>query len=967
MADDKNLKNIKKSLEEIQKDTRKTASDTRNVRENVSELESSLKKVVASTRDSADGINRIASNTKNSGAIEKGVIQVVSKLDAIRKLTGDWAKNSDRNKGNGKGVVGNIEEKVKNILDRQNSISRAVSSMSRSVDDISYNTEKAADYLRLIKEHIVDGSASRNSVKPSVLNSDKNTKDHVSSISKNVETIVTILEDIRNNTLTSFGDEGDSLKKLIRKNSFDREKEIRQKNEYRRISGKSARSRTELEEKYLKEYRERERNRKKEEEKLNGRSGARKASEISTKIATETASLISQKQTVGGLADKGIGLISQASPLIGGLMSILKAGIQLGSERDRATSTFARTIGGSSAGKYGVGETIRSFFNNKNVNRPELGYEFNEAMSALTEVAEARGRTTERTSARDLASSINLKRAGIGAESINNFDTFGKSLEQTDKYFAKLYGEVSKKGLSFKNVSKAVNDNLKMAQSHTFANGLRGLQQMAEKSTQLKYNMQQVFQFADKVSELEGAISTSANLSVLGGQFAQFSNPMQLMYEGLNDTEALNDRILNMFGNKAYWNQEKGQMDMSALDREMLKQAAKAAGLDANEMLNVSYNQGRLRRISSQIGTGVDKDTAEYIKNLGELDENGQAYVSLNGERHFLNKSYAKRNGEKALTVDEYKELSEESKKKDAEAGATLGNIWSNTNSIFERLDKMLTYLQERLGNWVFKIFQKFVGGEESNRETVREWANRNGKDEKEAISFYDSNKGKWKFEKGSGDIWDPSKTGLGGYKNNYFAENMDKMLSIHGAKISDANEAQGNSPNGLPIASNVPGNKGFANGPSHWNGGIKSSYRGQPWEIEGNEFLLNKQSSSMYRNMLPKLQNGTFNPYSYAKDLIKNNMPNLYDSLVVAKRGADAFANDARSLISGGEKNISGTIKVDIPQTITLNLAGSGKIGDYDISGLVKEMVDKMMKEWIMRKDLSGFNKEAFPMKNVT
>ena len=106
MADDKNLKNIEKSLEEIQKDTRKTASDTRNVRENVSELESSLKKVAAGTKDSVDGINRIASNTKNNKDIEKGVEKVVSKLDALKEI-GRWAKNSEPYKGSGKGVVGN--------------------------------------------------------------------------------------------------------------------------------------------------------------------------------------------------------------------------------------------------------------------------------------------------------------------------------------------------------------------------------------------------------------------------------------------------------------------------------------------------------------------------------------------------------------------------------------------------------------------------------------------------------------------------------------------------------------------------------------------------------------------------------------------------------------------------------------------------------------------------------------------
>ena len=711
-----------------------------------------------------------------------------------------------------------------------------------------------------------------------------------------------------------------------------------------------------------------ERERQKEEQKRRDRvSGKGSVSAAVAKGFTTAASLISEKQTVGKLADKGISAISQLGPaggIIGGLMQLVKAGISLGSERDRATSTYARTIGGGVSGKLNIGDTVGGFIRSDQ-NKADIGATFAEAMSAMTEYAEAIGRSTERIAHADVASAVSLKRFGISADAIGNFDSFGKSLQQTDEFFSRLYTNVSKKGLSFKNVSKAVNDNLKMAQSHTFANGLRGLQQMAEKSTQLKYNMQQVFTFADKVSDLEGAISTAANLSVLGGQFAQFSNPMQLLYEGLNDNEAINDRILNMFGNKAYWNQEKGQMDMSALDRELLKDAAKAAGLDANEMFSLAFNQGKMKRISSQIAPGVDKDTAEYIQNLGEIDKNGQAYVSINGEKKFLNRSYAEKNGEQAMTAEDYKKLQKETEKREEENSATLGRVWRNTNGIFEKLDNMLSYLQERLGAWVFKIFQKVVGGEESRREEVREWAYRNNKDVDSALDFYDKNKDKF-----SSKAWlSPNTKGhiFTGYDDKYFTSNMEAMIKEFGGDIKSKDEAQGNSPNGLPIASNIPGNKGFANGPSHWDGGITAKYRGQPWEIEGNEFLLNRQSSMKYRNMLPKLQNGTFNPYSYANDLIKNNMNRHYMPMQVSALDREMIKQAYKSMNGNMPNSVSGTIKVDIPQTITLNLAGAGKIGDYDVSVLVKQLVDSMMKEWLMRQNFSGFDKEKFPMKIVT
>lgn len=939
MADDKNLKNIEKSLEEIQKDTRKTASDTRNVRENVSDLEQTLKKVSNNTKESVNGINKIASNTKNSDKIEKGVERVVSKLDALKEI-GRWVKNSEPYKGSGKGVVGNIEEKVKNILDRQNSINRSVSSISSNVDDISYNTEKAAEYLKLIKEHIVDGSASRtSSTTAAAPSSTGGTGDIHSTVKDILSEIKLIKGHLMQNMTGSTVDE--TLKELIEKNRTTEERIREKENEIRLYkkfgeTPKDKDGKPLSEKEFLKQARKERKEEEKREKKLNGKSGFSNVGDFAKDFVK---TIISEKPSVSKVADSGISALSQAAPGWGAVMSLLKSVIELGSKQDRATSEFARAIGGSRQGKTNAGDTVRGMVRKMPLDR---GYTADAAYSAMTEVAEARGRTTERMTAGALQSAIDLKRFGIGAESINNFDTFGKSIEQTDRYFAKLYGEVSKKGLSFKNVSKAVNDNLKMAQSHTFANGLRGLQQMAEKSTQLKYNMQQVFQFADKVSELEGAISTSANLSVLGGQFAQFSNPMQLMYEGLNDTEALNDRILNMFGNKAYWNQEKGQMDMSALDREMLKQAAKAAGLDANEMLNISYNQGKMRRIEKQIGGGVKKDTAEYIKNVAELDENGNAYVNIGGKERAVS----------SLTNEDKDALEKESRNKDAKEGAKLGDIYGETMSIGEKLDNMLSYLQEQLGRWVFWIFNSIAKrGNKLNSKAQGE----DGDDElkKRRLNFYTQNLNN------RHDYVHGNRMRFAKYVAGLTNEKLDELEKMR-AK-------QGNSPNGLQIASNIPGNKGFANGPSHWDGGITAKYRGQPWEIEGNEFLLNKQSSNKYRDMLPKLQNGTFNPYSYANDLIKNNMNRHYMPMQVSALDREMMRQAYKSMNGNMPNSVSGTIKVDIPQTITLNLAGAGKIGDYDVSGLVKQLVDSMMKEWLMRQNFSGFDKENFPMKIVT
>ncbi len=928
MAD--NLTDIKNSVQNIQTNIDAIKQSVTNL----DEIENRLKEVSKNTKP-AGGIRE---DTKK---IKEGVFEVVSKLDALKTIE-NWTKNQNGSTGStGNGVVGTIDSKIDSLVNYQKGIHGFTDKISTHTEEISSHAKSASEYLKALKEHIVDGGASNSRTVPANAEgkNDKETKSKgIASIDDNVKKIVSLMETMK---ATALADRDKELEQLMINNEKAKQKEEAERHKYDEISRKDKKKRTKDEQKFLEDYQKAQRNKKKEDEKLS----KKKSGEGFAKAVGGITSFISEKPSASKLADKGISAVSQANPAIGAVLGLLKAVIELGSKQDRATSTYARTIGGGTLGKQRVGGTVSNIFKwDQARGNWDNGYTADAAYSALTEVAEARGRTTERMSQQAVRSAIDLKRMGIGAEAVNNFDTFGKSLEKTDEYFARLYSEVSKKGLSFKNVSKAVNDNLKMAQSHTFANGLRGLERMAEKSTQLKYNMQQVFQFADKVSEIEGAISTAANLSVLGGEFAQFSNPMQLLYEGLNDTEALNDRIIKMFGNKAYFNNQTGQMDMNAFERERLKQAAKAAGLDPGEMLNLSYNQGKMNRISSQIAPGVSKDVAEYIKNIAELDKKGNAYVNLNGKEVSVNK----------LTNKDKEMLEQESKAKELKEGAKLGDVWKETKSIGEHLDDMLTYLQEKLGMWVYSLFLRW-GRNEGNRREIAQGSTGDSRELREKrLSYYNEHAGEHNA------FW-------GGRRRfaQKIAEWSEDELNEKIEEDRRKKNKQGESPNGLPIVSNIPGYGGFANGPSHWDGGVKATYRGQPWEIEGNEFLLNKLSSLKYRNLLPQLQNGTFNPYSYGNNLIKNDMNRHYMPMQLTAFNRELLKQAYKSANSNQPNQVSGTIKVDIPQTITINIAGGGTIGNYDISEIISKYVDQFMKEMIMRKDFSGFNKEEFHNKS--
>lgn len=244
---------------------------------------------------------------------------------------------------------------------------------------------------------------------------------------------------------------------------------------------------------------------------------------------------------------------------------------------------------------------------------------------------------------------VSLKNV-IGEESAikftANLDKFGLDVDAAKELVEGIVGDGRRSGLVLSNLSENVANNLHLAQQYTFEDGIDGLIKMAEKATAVKWNMEQTAAFAEKVNNVEGAIKTGAQLSVLGGPFAQFSNPMGMLYESLNDMEGLQDRLFAMFGSLGEWNQEKGMLDISAFDKLRIKTASSAMGLNYGDVINNVQSQARRNVVKEQIkGLGLDNNTTELIANTAQIDrESGRAYVNYGNEKIFVNEISGKKN-----------------------------------------------------------------------------------------------------------------------------------------------------------------------------------------------------------------------------------------------------------------------------------------------------------------------------------
>lgn len=305
------------------------------------------------------------------------------------------------------------------------------------------------------------------------------------------------------------------------------------------------------------------------------------------------------------------------------------------SKANQEAMSYARTMGMSqkTADAY-LSKTISWAAKNN------IGILFNKSTDELIKMqskySEVLGRNVQLTSEQKkdmLAMEKFLGEDGM-MDIANNLENFGLGMSDSAAFIKETLDEATKTGVAASKLTKTIRENIKMAQNYTFKNGLDGLANMAKKAIELKTDMSLVNSFIEKVSTVEGAITTGANLQVLGGSYAMGSDPLSMMYESLNNVEGLFDRAVGMAGGKVFYNEETGNFEMGAMDRYLMKQAATSMGVDPSKMMDVAFRKASLDRIEGQARSNAnianDESMIDLIKNVATWDK-GRAVVNVDG------------------------------------------------------------------------------------------------------------------------------------------------------------------------------------------------------------------------------------------------------------------------------------------------------------------------------------------------
>ena len=217
---------------------------------------------------------------------------------------------------------------------------------------------------------------------------------------------------------------------------------------------------------------------------------------------------------------------------------------------------------------------------------------------------------------------------------VGEFDKLGGGLETSATYLMKQYDVATKMGLNANQAVNIMNKNLSMANKYSFKDGVNGFQRMALLSQQLRMNMESVGAVIEKSSSLEGAIDMAASMQVLGGSYAaQFGNPLQVLYESLNDAEGMAERIRNTFADKANFNYKTGMADISNFNRAMMREAAKNMGYSFDEALNIANREAVRRESMRYMNSGLSETDKDLLANLAQYNVERQRFeVTYFGE-----------------------------------------------------------------------------------------------------------------------------------------------------------------------------------------------------------------------------------------------------------------------------------------------------------------------------------------------
>ena len=162
-----------------------------------------------------------------------------------------------------------------------------------------------------------------------------------------------------------------------------------------------------------------------------------------------------------------------------------------------------------------------------------LGGQIGDVSRTMAEIAEGSKRNVIATEEQVSKLYAAYQLLGISSEElVQNFAEVGIETSQIGPNLESSIDYIQSVGLNAKEVMGDVNSKMSQMNRYQFEGGVQGLAKMAAQASMLRFDMQETFNFAEKVLTPEGAIETAAGLQRLGVSIGNLTDPFALMNKG---------------------------------------------------------------------------------------------------------------------------------------------------------------------------------------------------------------------------------------------------------------------------------------------------------------------------------------------------------------------------------------------------------------------------------------------------
>lgn len=314
-----------------------------------------------------------------------------------------------------------------------------------------------------------------------------------------------------------------------------------------------------------------------------------------------------------------------------------------------------------------------------------LGGDAASAATTMAKIAEGSKRnviaTEEQVSKLYAASKI------LGTESevlVENFANVGIEASQIGTNLESSIEYIQSVGLNAKDVMGDVNANMSQMNRYQFEGGVQGIAKMAAQASMLRFDMQETFNFAEKVLTPEGAIETAAGLQRLGVSIGNLTDPFALMNQSLTDPSGLQDSIIKAAKQFTEFDEKTQSFKINPQGVLTLRNIEQEAGLTTGSLSKAALAAAdldkRISAISPEIQFEKEEDK-QLLANMATMKD-GQYVVQLKNDQTGI----IEQKKLSDLTQDEFNKLKEIQENRPK----TLEDISISQLGVLENIDASL-------------------------------------------------------------------------------------------------------------------------------------------------------------------------------------------------------------------------------------------------------------------------------------